>query len=1024
MDPGAPSYIERSADARLLDALLAGEYVFVLDSRQKGKSSLVARTLVKLKEHGVQTVKLDLQRIGANVTPEQWYAGLLAGIGQELGCTPRLFEHWAAHQTLGPLARWLAAIETVALPDLEHPLVIFVDEVDFVRALPFPTDEFFGGIRDCYNRRTNDPNFTRLTFCLVGVATPSQLVRNPEITPFNIGLRLELSDFTREETQGYAAALNAPNRDGQALLERVHHWVNGHPYLTQLLCSHLAGNPAITNSKGVDALVQTLFLAPEARSQEPNFIDVERHLLEPDVPGMTPEERKTQVLELYGRMLKGRPVEGQEENPIFATLRLSGVGLDERGQLRVRNRTYRHVFDEQWRRKRLPDAEVRRQRGAARIAVLRTAVVAAILLGIASVVGENFRRLAQSAELQRDRALAEAYQSGMTACTQFEEDRFWPGILQTVESLRDNPQRGWEWDYWNRYARSKTLADDDGTVMDWRWSMDGKSVIGRAPESIRWYDPATGKLRRSAPAEYVGQASTRELPDGSLLDIRWDGTVVRLDGRSGRELWRVTGLPYYWRANSTLSSNGRFLAGQDIGDLWVLDTSSRAVLHPEPPPGAFYFRPSFGSGGTAMATIVSYSDPETRHDVAVIATDTWKVKTLLRIGTPVSSVALSPMGDDLAIGDNLGQLRIYSLEQRRFLFDQRLSERPIWRMDLSPDGRLLEVGLLTGEVCLFRKQGGSWVSAGTLVGALDVAFAPNSRHLLASNRRGQVLTLDDLSSDVVQLPGKDLHILPRRRELVAFAKDGPSEVYAIGPKDLTKARTLPGVASLNGTGRLTHYSVQVGGHTVARSLVDGSMFATLAPTIRYIAMVSDSLGRVLVSRYREPFIEVVGKQQEALSLKLGFDGSGIFVSEDGARVVVTGTRGELGLLDAAALKLRVVTFPHSTAHYGSFSEDSSKLVVAFSDGTVRLVDWATGRLITLFEGHPGMALAAVLSPDGSRVASSSDDNTIRLWNARTGRLLSVLRGHRAGVTQVEFIDDGATLVSVDSAGEFRRWRTR
>ena len=70
MDPGAPSYIERAADAQLLQALLAGEYVFLLDSRQKGKSSLVARTIVKLKEAGAATVKLDLQRIGANVTHE------------------------------------------------------------------------------------------------------------------------------------------------------------------------------------------------------------------------------------------------------------------------------------------------------------------------------------------------------------------------------------------------------------------------------------------------------------------------------------------------------------------------------------------------------------------------------------------------------------------------------------------------------------------------------------------------------------------------------------------------------------------------------------------------------------------------------------------------------------------------------------------------------------------------------------------------------------------------------------------
>ena len=82
MEPNAPSYIVRSADAELLSALLAREYVFVLDSRQKGKSSLVGRTIRSLKEAGVSTIKLDLQRVGANVSVEQWYAGLVAGMGQ------------------------------------------------------------------------------------------------------------------------------------------------------------------------------------------------------------------------------------------------------------------------------------------------------------------------------------------------------------------------------------------------------------------------------------------------------------------------------------------------------------------------------------------------------------------------------------------------------------------------------------------------------------------------------------------------------------------------------------------------------------------------------------------------------------------------------------------------------------------------------------------------------------------------------------------------------------------------------
>jgi hypothetical protein len=94
MPPNAPSYVERKADYDLLAALLAGEYCYLLDTRQMGKSSLMVRTGVRLRDHGVDTVVLDLSAIGQNVTPDRWYAGLLARLGEQFNIEDKLIAHW------------------------------------------------------------------------------------------------------------------------------------------------------------------------------------------------------------------------------------------------------------------------------------------------------------------------------------------------------------------------------------------------------------------------------------------------------------------------------------------------------------------------------------------------------------------------------------------------------------------------------------------------------------------------------------------------------------------------------------------------------------------------------------------------------------------------------------------------------------------------------------------------------------------------------------------------------------------
>src|SRR5216117_2625738 len=173
-------------------------------------------------------------------------------MGQQLDLEDELEEFWETHSKLGPLQRWMRGIRQVVLPRYVGPVVIFIDEIDSVRSLPFSTDEFFAGIREFYNSRTENVELERLRFCLLGVATPSDLIRDTRTTPFNIGYRIELHDFTEEEAAQLARGMRREEKVARSLLGRVLYWTGGHPYLTQRLCLAVAEDGSVHDCQSVD----------------------------------------------------------------------------------------------------------------------------------------------------------------------------------------------------------------------------------------------------------------------------------------------------------------------------------------------------------------------------------------------------------------------------------------------------------------------------------------------------------------------------------------------------------------------------------------------------------------------------------------------------------------------------------------------------------------------------------------------------------------------------------------------------
>src|SRR6266404_854099 len=369
----ADSYVPRAADRELLEALRNGEFCYVLTSRQMGKSSLMVRTAVALRGQGSAVVILDLTAIGQNLDVEQWYFSMLCHVGEKLSLETEMEAYWDANMRRAPLHRFMGALHEVYLERKRKPLVMFVDEIDAVRSLrQFSGDEFFAGIRECYNRRPEDPKLERLTFCLLGVATPSDLIRDERITPFNIGHAVELGDFTPSDAVVLAGGLSPHHDTARVLLDRVLWWTSGQPYLTQKLCAEVA-QAKVHLPRDVDAACERIFLSPEARERDDNLHFVRDRLLRS-------EQDRAALLDTYAKVCRGERLADDHLNPILNELRLSGVVRVVNGHLHPRNRIYSNVFDLKWVQKNLPNAEVRRQRAAFYRGVRRVAGVAAAVL--------------------------------------------------------------------------------------------------------------------------------------------------------------------------------------------------------------------------------------------------------------------------------------------------------------------------------------------------------------------------------------------------------------------------------------------------------------------------------------------------------------------------------------------------------------------------------------------------------------------------------------------------------------------